>query len=124
MNAMALIGKVAFILGVIFAILGGIWGGEAEPTNDGVIIILLIAGIVIGLLNITAKEATAVLLATTALIILALWGHSQAFNPVYDLNQTLAENLVGIVDSFALLMAPAAIIIAIRAVIKAARPGN
>ena len=124
MNVMALIGKVAFILGVIFAILGGIWGGTAEPTNDGVIIILLIAGIVIGLLNITAKEATAVLLATTALIILALWGHSQAFNPVYDINQTLAENLVGIVDSFALLMAPAAIIIAIRAVVKAARPGD
>ena len=119
-----LAGKAAFIVGVVFAIVGGIWGGRAEPTNEAVIILLLIAGIVIGLLNITAKEATAVLAATTALIILALWGHSGAFNPVMNLNQTLGENLVGMVDAFALLMAPAAIIIAVRAVIKAARHGD
>ena len=123
-HLLEIIGKVAFVVGVLFAIFGGIWGGEAEPTNDAVIIVLLLAGVAIGLLNVTAREATAVLVATVALVVLAIWGTTSAFQPVYDVSQGLAENLIGIVDAFALLMAPAAVIIAIRAVVGAARPGE
>ena len=123
-NLMSNMGKGAFIIGVLFAIFGGIWGGKAQPTNEWVIGALLISGVAIGLLNITAKEATAVLTATVALLILAIWGTTAAFNPVVDLSQTLGENVFGVVDAFALLMAPAAVIIALRAVIAAARPGD
>jgi hypothetical protein len=122
-DRMVTLGKAAFVVGVLFAICGGIWGGTAAPTNDGVVIVLLIAGIIIGLLNITVKEATPVLAATVALLVLGIWGYSGAYEPVYDLSVGLAENVVGIVVCFALLMAPAAIIIALRAVIAAARPG-
>jgi hypothetical protein len=72
-KTMALVGKVAFVVGVLFAIVGGIWGGKSVPTNDFVIVVLLIAGILIGLLNITAKEAATVLSAAVALIILGIW---------------------------------------------------
>ena len=123
-NILEKIGKAAFIVGVLFAIFGGIWGGKAEPTNEWVIGALLIAGIAIGLLNITAKEATAVLMATMALVILAIWGTTEAFKPVIDLNETLGENVFGVVDAFALLMAPAAVIVALKAVIGVARPGD
>ncbi len=44
-KALAIVGKVAFVVGVIFAIVGGIWGGEAEPTNRVVIIALLASGV-------------------------------------------------------------------------------
>ena len=115
-----LLGKFAFVVGVLFAICGGIWGGKSLPTNDGVVAVLLIAGIFIGLLNITAKEAPTVLAATVALVILGIWGVSPAFTPVANVSQGLAENVVGIVDCFAILMAPAAIIIAIKAVIATA----
>ena len=123
-KAMAIVGKVAFVVGVIFAIVGGIWGGEAEPTNRVVIIALLASGVAIGLLNITAKEAPAVLTAAVALIILSIWGYTQAFQPVLRLSQGLGENVVGVVVCFGLLMAPAAIIIAIKAVISTAKPGD
>ncbi len=123
-SRLELIGKIAFVVGVVFAIIGGIWAGKAEPTNDGVVVILLVAGLLIGLLNVTAKEAPIVLSATMALVLLAVWGNTQAFAPVYHLSQGLAENVVGIVDAFALLMAPAAIIVAIRAVIATAAPGD
>jgi len=109
---------------VLFAICGGIWGGIAAPTNDGVVIVLLIAGLLIGLLNITAKEAPAVLTATVALLVLAIWGNSTAFLPVQHLSQGLYENVAGIVDCFALLMAPAAIIITLKVVIATAGPGD
>ncbi len=120
---MATLGRVAFVVGVLFAICGGIWGGTDLPTNRAVIAILLVAGLIIGLLNITTKEATAVLLATTALVILSVWGVSLAFwGPVSHLSQGLAENVVGLVGAFALLMAPAAIIVALKTVIAVARP--
>ena len=123
-SLMATVGKVAFVVGVLFAIFGGVWGGKAAPTNDGVVIVLLIAGILIGFLNITAKEATAVLAATVALIVLAIWGFSAAFAPVLRVSQGLGENVIGVVDCFGLLMAPAAIIIALKAVIATAKPGD
>jgi hypothetical protein len=123
-SLLATVGKVAFVIGVLFAIFGGVWGGKAAPTNDGVVIVLLLAGILIGFLNITAKEASVVLAATVALIVLAIWGHSDAFKPVLHVSQGLGENVIGVVDCFGLLMAPAAIIIAIKAVIATAKPGD
>ena len=121
---MATLGKVAFIVGVLFAIFGGIWGGVAEPTNQAIIAILLIAGVIIGLLNITAKETSAVLMATAVLIILAIWVYTPVFSwSVANLSQGLAENVAGIVSAFALLMAPAAIIVSIKQVIAVAKPG-
>src|SRR4030042_3186649 len=111
-KTMAMVGKAAFVVGVLFAIIGGICGGKSIPTNDFVIVVLLIAGILIGLLNITAKEAGVVLSAAVALIILGIWGDSTAAQPVYDVSEALWENMLGVVCAFALLMAPAAIIIA------------
>jgi hypothetical protein len=122
---MTTIGKVAFIVGILFALFGGIWGGKAYPTNEAVIIILIIAGVIIGLLNITAKETSAVLLATAALLIVAIWVYTPVFvDSVANLSMCLAENTIGVVSAFALLMAPAAIIVAIKQVIAVAKPGE
>ena len=85
---------------------------------------MLIAGVLIGLLNITAKEAPVVLAAAVALVVLGIWGNTYAFLPVYNLSQGLGENVMGIVDCFAILMAPAAIIVAVKAVLATARPGD
>jgi len=119
---MTSLGKVAFVVGVLFAVCGGIWGGTDLPTNRAVIAILIVAGVIIGLLNITAREATAVLLATIALVTIGYWSTTTAFWPVFHLSQGLAENVVGLVVAFALLMAPSAIIVAIKTVIAVARP--
>jgi NADH/NAD ratio-sensing transcriptional regulator Rex len=123
-SALAIVGKVAFVVGVLFAIVGGIWGGVSIPTNDLVIWVLLVAGILIGLLNVTAKEGATVLAAAVALIILGIWGFTPAAAPIADISVKLAENLQGVVCAFALLMAPAAIIVAIKAVISTAKPGD
>jgi hypothetical protein len=123
-SALALVGKIAFVVGVVIAIIGGIWGGDVLPEKDWVIWILLIAGILIGLLNVTAKEAGVVLTAAVALIVISIWGLAGGFGPVADVNQSLANETQGIVYCFGLLMAPAAIIVAIKAVISTAKPGD
>ncbi len=123
-SALALVGKIAFVVGVVIAIIGGIWGGDVLPEKDWVIWLLLIAGILIGLLNVTAKEAGIVLTAAVALIVISIWGLAGGFLPVADVNETLANETQGIVYCFGLLMAPAAIIVAIKAVISTAKPGD
>ncbi len=123
-GTLSIIGKVAFIVGVLFAIFGGIWGGVSIPTNHFVIWVLLLAGVAIGLLNVTTKEGGVILSAAVALIILGIWGMNGGLDPVYHVSAGLAENVLGIVYCFGLLMAPAAIIAAIRAVISAASPGD
>ncbi len=99
----------AFVVGVLFATFGGSWGGAAGPTKRAMIAVLLIAGIIIGLLNITGKKATAVLMATMALVLLGIWGTTAVFQPVCGLSQGLGENVIGMIDVFALLMATAAV---------------
>ena len=124
-KTLALVGKVAFVVGVVIAFIGGIWGGDALPEKGWVIWILLIAGILIGLLNVTAKEAPTVLAAAVALIVLSVWGLAGGLNPVFQhASETLANEVQGIVYCFGLLMAPAAIIVAIKAVISTAKPGD
>ena len=108
------------MVGMLLAIFGGIWAGKDIPNNDTVVAFLLIAGVIIGFLNVTAKEAPVVLAAAVAFIILGMWGVSYGFSPVYNLSEGLWENLVGIVDAFAILMTPAAIIIAIKVVFATA----
>ncbi|MFC1923928.1 hypothetical protein ACFLXA_00975 [Chloroflexota bacterium] len=115
-----LIGKVAFIAGLLFAIVGGIWGGESIPENDGVVFVLLLCGIFIGLLNITAKEVPIVLMSTVALVVMALWGDSSASTPIAHLSRAVWENMVGIIACLAILMVPAAVIISVRAIISTA----
>jgi len=102
---MTTLGKAAFIVGVFFAIFGGIWGGIDVPTNRAVIAILIVAGVIIGLL-----------------VLIGMWSTTTAFWPVFHLSHGLAENVVGLVVAFALLMAPSAIIVAVKTVIAVARP--
>ncbi len=123
-GTLSIIGRVAFIVGVLFAVFGGIWGGVSTPTNDFVIWVLVLAGVAIGLLNVTAKEGGVIMAAAVALLILGTWGMNGGLAPVADISRPLAENVLGIVYCFGLLMAPAAIIAAVKAVISAASPGD
>ena len=121
-----LIGKLAFVVGLLMAFFGGIWGGESVPENDAVVAILLICGILIALLNITTREASTVLIATVALVIVSIWGTIQEYYflspsyPIYHLSKAVWENTIGIVSCLAILMVPSAVIISIKAIIATA----
>lgn len=114
------LGKVAFIVGLLFAFFGGIWGGESVPTNDFVIVMLLICGMLIGLLNITVKEAGTVLIATVALLVVSFWINWIGEWTIGDFSAAIWENTTGVVTSLAILMMPAAVFISIKAVLATA----
>lgn len=107
------VGFFAFIIGFIIAIVAGI----ISPQNTTVVIILIILGLIIGFLNITSKETLVFLVATIALIVVG-----NVFTPLAVLG--IGKYLNQILSYVATLMAPAAIVAAIKALWSAAKPGD
>ncbi|MFC2050979.1 hypothetical protein ACFLTN_07390 [Chloroflexota bacterium] len=112
------IGFWAFILGLVIAIAFGFMAalGMGAAFMPWVIIILIILGLVVGFLNITAKEILLFLVATIALIVVG-----GVFAP---LNVFAIGNILdAILALVATLMAPAAIVAAIKALWAVGMPG-
>ena len=112
-NVLSKIGFWAFIVGLILAVIFGI----VAPQTDWVIIVLIVLGIVVGFLNITAKEIILFLVATIALMVVG-----NVFTPLTVLG--IGKFLGGILSLVATLMAPAAIIAAIKALWAVGKPGD
>ena len=103
------IGFIAAILGLVLSFFAGIF----LPSHGVVILILVILGIVIGAFSVNAKEIMLVLVASIALIAVGTVG----FDPLNDIVYGMGDALNGIVNYLARLMAPAAVIAAVRALI-------
>ena len=107
------IGFFAFILGFLIAIIAGV----VAPANTGIVIVLIILGLLIGFLNISARETLTFLVATIALIVVG-----QVFAPLTILS--IGKYLDQILSYVATLMAPAAIVVAIKVLWAVGRPGD
>ena len=107
MNKMwGMISFILFCLGLVLAVIGGV----AFPANGIVSTVLAIFGLIIGVIYVVgAKEINTLLLATIALLAM-----SAAFAPV----TFVGKAITGMVANFAALMAPVAVIAAIRALLK------
>ena len=103
-KALGIIGFSAFIVGMIIAIVAGALGWQ----YDWVVLVLVLLGITIGVLNITSKEIIPLLLATIALVVVG-----GVFAPIKTLG--IGSILDSILSLVATLMAPAAVIAAIKA---------
>jgi len=110
------IGLLAFLVGIILAIVGGI----GYHDNSGITLTLVIVGILVGVLNITGKEVLPLLIAAIALIVVGL---TKGFAPLNDLGGEAGTKINDIVAYIAIFVTPAAIISAVRAIWAVARPG-
>jgi hypothetical protein len=99
----AKIGSWAFILGVLIAIVAGLVPAWQTPTLVWVLVIL---GLLVGFLNITAKETTEFLVATLALMVIGSAGAIPALGVII---LSILANLVAFV-------APAALVVAIKSI--------
>lgn len=86
---------------------------NVSNTNGYVTLILLILGIIVGLVSITAKEVNLFLIATIALIVA---GTSQVWAPLASIHSLLAYWADGILRYIVAFVAPAAVIIAIKSI--------
>ena len=102
------IGAWAFLIGIVLAVVIGIF----QPAGDTFVIALVIIGIIVGLLNIAGKEVQPFLMSGAVLIIATGLGQNVLSSVKY----------VGpIVNALLILFVPATIIVAIKHVFQLAR---
>jgi hypothetical protein len=118
-NILSMVGFWAFIAGLVIAVVVGILAalGMATAIMPAIIIVLIILGLVVGFLNITAKEILLFLVATIALIVVG-----GVFAPLSTFGiGAVLDNILALV---ATLMAPAAVVAAIKALWAVGTPGD
>ena len=108
------LGQWAFIIGVLLAILVGVFAANLQSETKGTLtLVLVVLGLVVGFLNVTEKETTPFLVAAAALMLTATSVSTlQSINLGVDLGIYLAS----IVSQIAVFVAPAAVIVALKAI--------
>ncbi|MBS3096274.1 hypothetical protein J4480_02435 [Candidatus Woesearchaeota archaeon] len=104
-------GEWAFIIGVLIAIVIGLFSGSLEANVQGWLVLLLVVlGLIVGLLNVTATESTPFLIAAAALMLTGLSGDTLSNIP------RIGSYLSSIVVQIAVFVTPAAIVVALKAI--------
>ena len=112
------VGSWAFILGVLIAIIVGliVGAGVIDIVTLGYIqIVLVILGLVVGFINISAKELNDFLTATIALLLVSATAAGLVLIPY------IGAYLGGMVGQIAVFVAPAALIVALKAIFNLAK---
>jgi len=98
------VGRWAFFIGILLAVFAGFW------VIPGLAIILVILGLVVGFLNISAAEVQSYLIAVVALLVIGT-ASLQALNSAGDLSgaveviQTMIQNFISFVAASGLVVA-------------------
>ena len=115
-KVLGLVGFWAFIVGLVIALVFGIIGAlSAGMDTSWIIIVLIILGIIIGFLNVTAKEVPTLLLAVIALIVVG---------NVFDPLPFIGKYISGVLNYVSVLVAPVAVIAAVKALWQVGKPGD
>ena len=104
------VGSWSFIIGVIFAIISGFF-----TLNPQIISVLVVLGVIVGFLNISGEQAMTFLLAAVSLVVISQLG-SPAFSGIYFIGAPLQRML----NNLVVFVIPAAMIVALRAVLTIA----
>jgi len=107
------LGEWSFIVGVIIAIVVGIFSASLGDWKGNLALLLVILGLIVGFLNVSEKETTPFLVAAAALMLTAT--SVDTLNSI-DLGVGLGKYLAGIVSQIAVFVAPAAVIVALKAI--------
>jgi len=108
------IGRIAFLVAFVIAIIMGLLTGAEVVTMDTfgwIILTLVILGLIVGLLNITQEEVSNFLIASVALIVF------NTLSGLLLLIPYIGNYIVSIINYIAIFVAPAALVVALKAVI-------
>ena len=105
------LGQWAFLIGVVIAIIIGLFSSSLTSDIKGWLVLLLaVLGLIVGLLNVTATESIPFLMASAALMLTGLSGDTLSIIP------KIGMYLSGIVKQIAVFVTPAAIVVALKSI--------
>ena len=102
------LGSLAFVAGVALAILAGLIPAMQTPNVTWILVVL---GLIVGFMNITEKETVEFLVAAVALLIAGSAGSLPALGIV----------ILAVLENIVAFVAPAAVVVAIKAIYSLAQ---
>lgn len=106
----AKVGHIAFLVGVAIAVVSGLFASSLADMQSYITLLLVVLGLIVGFLNVTSKETVEFLVAAVALL-----GASGAqFGVIAWMN--LGAYLTAVVSQIGVFVAPAAVVVALKAV--------
>ncbi len=111
-------GGYAFLAGAILAVLAGLLGSMLAAWAPWIVLLLVLLGLVVGFLNVSDKETGQFLLAAIALLAV---GSVSSLVVIDVAIAPLGSILQSIVRHLAVFVAPAALIVALKAVYNLAK---
>lgn len=108
-NVIQKVGSILFIVGVLLAVVLGFM----KPLDMGLLFttIIIVAGLIVGLLNVTTHETGSFLLAAVSLVIVSAFGGNILINVA-----TIGERLAGVLFAILTFVVPATIVVALKAI--------
>jgi len=115
-------GEWAFLLGVVLALVVGLFSTQLGWSAVYIIGLLSFLGLVVGFMNIPEKETVSFLVATIALLsVIGSWaplasliGTLAAQVGVAELGTVLVDKLAGIMSALAAFVGPAALVVSLK----------
>ncbi len=109
MKNLDVLGKWAFLIGLIIAVIAAFIGSAISAST--ILLILFILGLIVGYLNIAEKKLTKFLLATIALLLLGVGSISalSVIGTVSGYLNSILANIIAFVSAAALIVALKAI---------------
>ncbi len=98
-QTLSLLGMTTFVGGLVIAVVSYIWW----PNASFAMAVLVLMGLAVGLLNITAKEVVPLLIASGVLV---LMGYSGVLERLTNVNERLGGDINYIARQIALFVAP------------------
>ena len=115
-----LVGAWAFSIGVILAIIAGIFQSYMElPGSSIIYLLLVVAGIIIGFANAGDKNSVTFLLAALALVIVSGQAN-QTLQFISNLSPVLSS-MIKILNALLVMFIPATVIVALKTVFSVAK---
>ena len=101
------LGHYAFLVGIVLAVIAGLFKNAISIEIATLILVLL--GLVVGFLNVSAKETTPFLIATIALLV------AGSAN-LGDIGYNIGPKVVSVLGYIVIFVAPAAIVVSLKAI--------
>lgn len=108
-----LVGTWAFLIGIILAVIVGLFQDQiGDAASSYILIALMVIGIIVGIFNVTSSESNHFLLAGVSLVIVSFMGASV---------MGIITQVAGILNALLVLFIPATLIVALKTLFYSAR---
>ncbi len=114
-----LIGAWAFLIGVVLAIIIGLFQQQLSLAGDILNIFLVVLGLLVGFLNVGDKDSNTFLLASVSLVVVSALGND-TLQFISNIS-TVFPHLISVLRSLLVLFVPATIIVALKTVFSITR---